>query len=204
MRLNDLPQEIYTRLEHYHALILKWQKRINLIAPSTVDQIWDRHFADSLGYCELIPKSCETIVDIGSGGGFPALVLALVKPDIQFSLVESDERKAIFLQTVSRETKLNNVTIYNDRAENILPQLESQDLIIARACASLVNLLEFQMMALRKNSHIKGVFAKGNNYSSELDAAKAQYNFNYNVAENTQNKGSYLVEVSNLRKMDCV
>ena len=123
-------------LKHYYGLLLKWQKTINLVSPSTLDDAWNRHFEDSIQVVSYIPENMKILCDIGSGAGFPGLVIAIERPDIQVHLVESDSRKCAFMRTVSRETNLSNVTIHNDRIENVIGDIDA-DYVSARALASL-------------------------------------------------------------------
>lgn len=92
------------RLVGYADLLLKWNPVINLVAPSTLTDLWKRHFLDSAQLAPLLPQKGD-IIDLGSGGGFPALVLAILRPELTFTLVESDQRKAAFLREVTRVTK---------------------------------------------------------------------------------------------------
>ena len=104
------------RLRLYVDLLKKWQKTINLVGKNTLEDAWDRHILDSAQLSAHIPQHA-TLLDIGSGAGFPGLVLAILRPDISVTLVESDTRKCVFMQTVARETHCGNVTVLNDRVE---------------------------------------------------------------------------------------
>jgi 16S rRNA (guanine527-N7)-methyltransferase len=128
-------------LNRYHDILMKWQSSINLIAPSTTDKIWQRHFADSAQLLAHLNVSRESILtDMGSGAGFPGLILAVLSP-AKIHLIESDQRKATFLRQVVRELSLERVTIHADRIEKISPI--SGDIVTARALADLDQLVEW-------------------------------------------------------------
>jgi 16S rRNA (guanine527-N7)-methyltransferase len=135
----DVSRETISRLQAYHDLLVKWQKAINIVSPKTLDEVWSRHFADSAQLAERIPQNAK-VADLGSGGGFPGLVLAIMRPDLEIHLVESDLRKSEFLKNVSRETK-SAARVHNDRVENILESI-GPGIITARAFAPLVEILE--------------------------------------------------------------
>ena len=138
----NVSRETTARLETYAALLTKWNPAINLVAKSTLPDLWTRHIADSAQLFDLCPPDARTWVDLGSGGGFPGMVVAILaieaKSDLQVTLVESDQRKATFLRTVARETGAP-VTIHSQRAESLPPQ--GADVLSARAFAPLPRLL---------------------------------------------------------------
>ena len=130
-------RETLDRLTHYAGRLRHWQSRLNLVGPRTLDTLWWRHFLDSAQLYPLIPKGARTLVDLGSGAGFPGLVLAVMGvPEVH--LIESDQRKAVFLREVSRETA-PTVTIHATRIESA-PMLVA-DCVTARALAPLDRLL---------------------------------------------------------------
>jgi 16S rRNA (guanine527-N7)-methyltransferase len=166
-------RESFEQLKHYHALLVKWQRAINLVSPKTLEQAWQRHFVDSAQVAAYIPAGVRRVVDLGSGAGFPALVLAIMRPDIEWHLIESDERKAQFLRTVSRETNAP-VDVHNARVEAVLGGLRP-DLISARAFAPLVNILNYARNADVLNVPL--LLMKGRGYAEEVEAARARYHF---------------------------
>lgn len=167
--------ETIERLEQYLAILNKWQKTINLVSPATLPEAWERHFADSAQIAPLLPDGSFTLYDLGSGAGFPGLVLAIMRPDIKVHLVESDERKAAFLQTVSRETKAG-VTVHNCRIE-ALPPATAPDVVTARALAALPQLLAWALPWAAVNPALTMILPKGKSADEELAAARAHYNF---------------------------
>ncbi|WP_348534818.1 16S rRNA (guanine(527)-N(7))-methyltransferase RsmG [Hyphomicrobium sp. D-2] len=104
-RLFDVSRETIDKLLTYEALLRQWQRTINLVAPSTLDQVWSRHFADSAQLFRFAPENATNWLDLGSGAGFPGMVLAIMlakRPGAQVTMVESDTRKAAFLREVGR------------------------------------------------------------------------------------------------------
>jgi len=136
----DLPNDTWDRLDQHAEALLKWQRAINLVAPSTLSDIWGRHVLDSLQVLSLIPDDARSLVDLGSGAGFPGLTLAIGRPDLVVRLVESDARKSAFLGEVARRAA-PNVTIINKRIEAAVA--EPADVVTARALAPLPKLLEW-------------------------------------------------------------
>ncbi|MEM8587045.1 MAG: 16S rRNA (guanine(527)-N(7))-methyltransferase RsmG [Pseudomonadota bacterium] len=146
----------------YAALLTKWQKAINLVGSRTIADVWRRHMLDSAQLFPLLPKDTKTLVDLGSGAGFPGLVLAMMGvPDVH--LVESDHRKAAFLTHVSRETN-TDVTVHAKRIET-MPSLVA-DVVTARALAPLPKLLDLAERFVGPDSAC--LFLKGQDVDSEL------------------------------------
>lgn len=163
--LTGVSRETLERLEIYADLLRKWQPRINLVGPSTVPDLWRRHMLDSAQLRPLIPKSAERLVDMGSGAGFPGLVLAIMGvPEVH--LIESDARKGAFLREVSRETE-TPVTLHSMRIESV-PPLDA-DVVTARALAPLVKLLTMARSLLAPEGVC--LFPKGQDVAKELTLA---------------------------------
>ena len=137
-KLLNVSRETLCQFEAYLKLLEKWQRRINLVANSTMADVWERHILDSAQLFRFCPPNTKKILDVGSGAGFPGLVLAIMG-DAQVDLVESDQRKAIFLSTVVRSLGLP-AKIYNQRIET-LPNL-APDVITARALAPVPKLMK--------------------------------------------------------------
>jgi 16S rRNA (guanine527-N7)-methyltransferase len=193
-RLSLLAPELKSRLEIYAGLIEKWQAKINLIGPSTLADLWTRHFEDSYQLAELGGIWTEW-VDLGSGGGFPGLVIALTKGSAgRVHLVESDKRKVAFLREVSRETG-TDVEIHVGRIESVLPKLCDQikfDVISARALAPMPLLVEYARPALEKGA--LGLFLKGRGLSAELTELPPNNSLDIQiVASRTEPGGSIVV-----------
>lgn len=171
-RLN-VSRESLPRLERYVALLLQWQRRINLIGPSTVDQVWQRHILDALQLVPLLPPGTRTIADLGSGAGTPGLVLAIAT-GLEVHLYESNGKKAAFLREAARHCEANAI-IHQVRIETIGadPGLAKVDVVTARALAPLARLLDYAWPFLRGGA--PGLFHKGQDVDAELTEASKSW-----------------------------
>lgn len=167
----DVPRGTLDRLTAYEALLRKWTPRINLVAKSTLDDLWTRHFRDSAQLAALAGPA-ETWADLGSGGGFPGLVVAMLRPDTHVTLVESDQRKATFLRAVARETD-TPATVIAKRIEDVDP-LATQ-VLSARALAPLPALLTFAERHLAPGGI--ALFPKGATWRDEVAKALESWRF---------------------------
>ena len=161
----DVSRETLDRLSIYAERLIKWNSAINLVAKPTLNNLWTRHFLDSAQLLGHVPSGARTWVDIGSGAGFPGLVVAIMRPDIEMTLVESDRRKSVFLTEAARATG-TPVSVRCDRAENV--ELQA-DVISARALAPLPDLLALSRPLLAP--HGTALFLKGENVENELTDA---------------------------------
>lgn len=187
----DVSRETLEKLQAYHQLLLKWQSSINLIAPSTIESAWERHFLDSIQLLKYIPARAESVADLGSGGGFPGLVLAAMRPDLSFLLVESDAKKCEFLKTVSRETGIVNVKIFNERIEDVGKRARV-DLITARALAPLYKLMDH----MESFGAAEGLFLKGKGYMEEVEKAKKSYEFDHEAFASVTPGDGFVLKVT--------
>ena len=165
-------RESMARLEILVHVLLAWQERINLIAPSTIDDVWMRHVVDSAQLLPLIHKNTSAIADLGSGAGFPALVLAAIQP-AQVHMFESNAKKVAFLHEALRQMKVE-AFVHRDRLEtNSAPKpLPSVQLVTARAFAPLPLLLGYAQPFFESGA--TALFHKGQDVDAELaEAAKA-------------------------------
>ena len=162
----SVSRETLERLQAFVDLLKTWNTRINLISPRDVPNVWARHVGDSLQLTQLIPEVTQTACDLGSGGGFPGLVLAIAT-GLTFTLIEADARKATFLREAARLTTAP-ITVVNRRIE--ATRLPPVDLITARALAPLTKLLELGFPLLRPGGTM--LFLKG--ASAESEVADAQ------------------------------
>lgn len=197
----QLSADLQEKLDIYEALVRKWQPKINLISSATLPDLWNRHFKDALGLVQHIPKNASACVDLGSGGGFPGLVLAMALPEKRFFLIESDMRKCIFLETVSRETGLKNVTIVNQRIENALETIENIDVISARALASMDKLFNFIAPVFSDRPTCVALFPKGENYRAEVEAAQESFDFFVDVLPSPTSEDAAILRVTGLRPL---
>lgn len=163
------------RLEAYEALLRKWNSRINLVSSGTLSAFRTRHLEDSAQILEYIEAGRKTWADIGSGGGLPGLVLAILSQDRDMSimLVESDHRKAAFLRNAIRELEIKNASVLSERVENLTPlNVENMS---ARALAPLDVLLGYASRHLRTDG--TAWFLKGRTWRDEYATAKEKWQF---------------------------
>lgn len=201
-KVNSVSRETGQRLTKLHDLLVRWQSLINLIAPSTLDQIWQRHILDSVQFYQQI-GNMERVVDIGSGAGFPGLVIAILfaeKRRGSIQLVESNGKKCAFMKAVIRDTGLREtgveVIVHNARIEDALPSLEQPDVITARALASLDDLLRLTQCHLQQGA--VGLFAKGREHLSEIAAARENWQFDCEKSDSILQDGSVILKISEL------
>lgn len=194
-------RETIDRLRTYEGLLRAWQKVINLVSPTTLDEIWHRHFADSAQLLAFAPQGGKNWLDLGSGGGFPGLVLAILlaekNSDARMTLVESDTRKAAFLGEVARKTGLA-VEIRGERIEKSATQAKSQikDVITARALAPLPKLLGLVQPFFSPQT--VALFPKGRDAEAEVSEAERQFAFDYTLAPSLTDAQARIVIVRNL------
>jgi 16S rRNA (guanine527-N7)-methyltransferase len=189
-------RSITAELEIYESLLRRWQGTVNLVAAPTLDEIWVRHFADSAQILDLFPELSRW-ADLGSGAGFPGMVLALCLKDregAEVHLIESDQRKAAFLRAVSRETSAP-ATVHVGRIENELPPLLGQiDGVTSRAVAPLPQLLTWSHDHLLKNGVC--VFLKGEEWRNELTASQSMSSLHMRAIPSRTHPNARLIAVS--------
>jgi 16S rRNA (guanine527-N7)-methyltransferase len=159
------------RLRQFEALVQAWSPRINLVSRRDLPQLWARHIEDSLALIPLIPAGTERAIDLGSGAGFPGLVLALTT-GIAFTLIESDQRKAAFLRDAARQLGAP-VSVLNTRIETA--KTVPAPLVTARALAPLDRLLALAVPHLAPEGVC--LFPKGREYEAEVKAAERLWRF---------------------------
>ena len=160
--LLNVSRETIEKFQAYLTLLEKWQRRINLVSNSTLAEAWQRHILDSGQLAAHYPPQTKHILDVGSGAGFPGLVLAIMG-GVTVDLVESDQRKAVFLSTVIRELGLP-AKVHNQRIET-MPNLRP-DVITARALASVPKLLN--LIGTQLHPDCACLFLKGASVKDEL------------------------------------
>ena len=199
----NVSRETLEELEEYKESLLLWNRKINLISEKSSKNIWGRHFLDSAQIFKYLKASDRNILDMGSGGGLPGLVLGLVAkkkyPNLKVTLVESDRRKCVFLKEVVRAHKLNSVVL-SERVE-LLPA-QTSDVVTARAMAPLKTLLDYANPHLSDNGIC--VFLKGVNYKKEIDEALAFWRFNISVDTSITNVGSAVLKITDLEQKNGV
>ena len=194
----NVSRETRSCLEAFIALIERWNPVINLIAKSSVSNAWHRHLEDS---AQIIPlaKLGTHWIDIGSGGGFPGIVVAIIlkeiAPETQVVLVESDVRKATFLRQASVMLGLS-CKIHNARVESLdLPRAAT---VSARALAPLPKLLQFTERLVEEGGVC--LLMKGQSYQEELDAARQLWSFDCDVIKSLTNANAAILEVRNIQR----
>lgn len=192
-------RETYERLDAYATLLLTWNKTINLIARRDEANIWQRHIIDSLQLTPYIPPNVSHAIDLGSGGGLPALPLAIAT-GLPFTLVESDQRKCAFLREAARLTAAP-ITVMCARIEHA--ELPKTHLITTRALAALPNLLPLASPLLAKDGILLAL--KGRNVDIEIAAAQQNWRLKLTRAPSlTDPAASILIisEVSRVRSIE--
>lgn len=198
-KFGDVSRETLDRLQTYVDLVLKWQPAQNLIAPSTIPDIWTRHVADSLQTQWSYPEA-KVWVDIGSGGGFPGVVTAILladEPDAHVHMIESNQRKAAFLRTALRETGSRG-TVHAGRIESVAEgwTYGPVDAVSARALASLKLLFDLAEPFTARGA--KAVFHKGQDFRRELDEVSDSWQFDLVEKESVVDPLSRLLLFSNI------
>ena len=163
-------RETCARFARYEAELRRWQRRINLVGPSTLGDVWRRHFADSAQLAAHLRPGARRLVDLGSGAGFPGLALKLLRPDLAVHLIEADARKAAFLRATAALLSVE-VAVTAARIEEIAagPARPPADVVTARAVAPLPDLLELAAGWTVDNPQF--LFLKGQNVEYELISA---------------------------------
>ena len=199
-RFTQVSRETITSLKIYENLLIQANKRLNLIGHSTVNQIWTRHFLDSSQVIDFVDKNDEAMADIGSGAGFPGLIIAILAKDrqipLKIRLIEKSPKKVKFLKDVITKLKLD-VKVSN---ENILEQDNelNEDLIISRAFKPLKIILEL----IHKNAkNWKKIFIfLGKTGQNELLRVSKNWDIEYKQRMIVSNSDSIIIEINNLEK----
>jgi 16S rRNA (guanine527-N7)-methyltransferase len=182
-------QETLARLKAYAGLLEDWNARHNLVARSTLPDLWRRHFWDSAQPVPLIPEGARTLADLGSGAGFPGLVLAAMRPGLAVTLYEATAKKCAFLRAAAERMEVT-VTVAQARIEDLPAQ--PYDVVTARALAPLSRLLEYAWPLTATNSVC--LFLKGQNLGSELTEAHKSWKMQAShVPSQTDPSGAILV-----------
>jgi 16S rRNA (guanine527-N7)-methyltransferase len=188
------------RLQIFVGLLAKWNAAINLVSPASLAEVWTRHVADSAQVLDVASIRRARWLDMGSGAGFPGIVIALITADtpnpVEMTLVESDRRKAAFLSTVSRETGVPMI-IQAARIEAVAPQ--NADTVSARALAPLVRLCSFAERHLAP--HGAALFLKGGHYDAEIAEARRTWSFALDVRRSSTDPAGVVLIMKDLRRV---
>ena len=200
LALTPVSRETEARLDRYVALLLEWQAKTNLVAPSTLPNIWTRHISDSLQLLSLAP-SAKTWVDLGSGGGFPGVVLACALadvPDATVHLVERIAKKAAFLREAIRVTGSPG-TVHPADIGDIVDRLAgSVDCVTARAVAPLHQLIGFAEPLVRQGA--KALFLKGQDVEAELTEATKYWKIEPRLHSSRTGGHGWIVELDRIER----
>jgi 16S rRNA (guanine527-N7)-methyltransferase len=195
----DVSRETVEMLKSYEQLVRKWNPTINLASKQSMAELWNRHIVDSAQIFPHIPDASRLCLDVGSGGGFPGIVLATISKglsqDRQFILVESDQRKATFLRQVIRSLNLS-AEVRSDRIESL--NKIGADFLTARALAPLSKLLAFAQQHL----NLQGVciFPKGENHLEEIKDAQKLFSFELQSIQSLTDPKSAILKIHGIEK----
>ena len=195
--LQNVSRETMVRLKIYQELLEMWQKKVNLISSATQEVVWERHFEDSLQLLSYLPQKEASLIDLGSGAGFPGLVLALARPEtLKVTLIESDFKKALFLENVSRETKCE-VTILRTRIESLREKIKG-DIITSRGLAPLPQLLRYAHPFVKKDSIC--LFLKGKNVHKEIQDSQKMWEFKLEIFPSITDSEGKILKITDLQR----
>lgn len=198
--LSNVSRETSDRLAAYAALVRKWNPAINLVSRNSLDALEERHIRDSAQIFTLAPQGVGHWIDLGSGGGFPGLVVAILgaefEPGMKVTLVESDMRKAAFLATVARELGLSAIVI-PDRIEKV--PAAGADALSARALAPLTALLGFAERHLATGG--TALFPKGATHEAEIAEARATWSFDVETLASVTDPAAAVLRVRGISRV---
>lgn len=194
---NNVSRETIEKLAWFVGELEKWTKKVNLVAPGSLRDIWDRHILDSAQLISFLRDDDKKIVDLGSGGGLPVIPLAILDRDSKcgrsFVSIESDKRKAAFQAHVVRSLSLN-VEVRAERIEEVEPQ--NADVALSRALANLSKLVGLSQRHLKTNGRM--IFLKGKNAVSEVDAALEIWRFSHQRCASLSSDEAAILTLTNV------
>ena len=196
----DVSRETLVKLDNLLALVEKWNPAINMVAPGSLADAWQRHVLDSAQVFQFIPPLTRKVADFGSGAGFLGLVLAIMAqaalPNLRMTLVESDKRKAVFLNQAAQQLGLS-ATVLTDRAEVLAPL--GADVVTARALAPLATLCGIAVRHLGAGG--VAVFPKGGQAAKELEEAAAHWNFQVDEAQSKTDPAGRILTLKSIQNV---
>jgi len=188
-----ISRETFQALELYEAMLREWNQKFNLIGNSTLPEIWTRHFLDSAQIMSYIPEETQSLADMGSGAGFPGIVLSILGvPEVH--LIESVGKKAVFLYEIVKALDLN-VAVHQGRVEDM--HNFKADIITARALKPLPELIKLANPLMHKGSF--GIFLKGKNVLEELTESAQSWTFDFAKSPSISDPSGSVLIIKNLR-----
>jgi 16S rRNA (guanine527-N7)-methyltransferase len=192
---------VMDRLRAHVTVLGQWRQKMNLVSAKSFDDVWRRHVLDSAQLAALIPPGAENVVDMGSGAGFPGLVLAAVVP-ARVTLIESNGRKCVFLRRAALEMGVG-AEIVRGRIEDVAgPKAFPADIITARALAPLERLLALAGPLLRGGGRGPGfsLFAKGKTWQEELTLARKHWKLSVTPIPSLSDSAGMILKVENFER----
>ncbi len=195
----NVSRESFAKLQILAKLLLEWQKHFNLIAPATIPNLWERHILDSLQLLPLLPPGLKAIADLGSGAGFPGLVLAATQ-SATVHMYEANGKKAAFLNEALRQMQCAGL-VHRERLEPLrAPQnMPPVQLITARAVAPLTHLLAMAAPFMTKGA--TALFHKGQDVDTELEEAANSWRMVYHKIASQTDSLSVILEVKEIARV---
>ena len=199
-RLTKVSRETITSLKIYENILIECNKSLNLVGKSTINQIWTRHFMDSAQVIDFIDKNSKTILDLGSGAGFPGLIIAILAKDrkipFQITLLEKSKKKSEFLKRIISKLKLK----VNVLSENVFDKKikMKNDVFLSRAFKPLVKTLE--LIHNQANNWNKILIYQGKTGDEELLLASKSWNIKYKQWSSVTSRDSKILEINELKK----
>lgn len=195
----SVSRETFEHLKELEALVRRWSSAINLVSKSTLADLWDRHIVDSAQLFWMAQPAEGKWLDLGSGGGFPGLVIAILARDLPLTvtLVESDLRKATFLRQAAQALNLS-VTVRSERIESLPPQ--SANVLSARALAALSDLLGYAHRHMRSDG--LAILPKGARHAEEIDAARKLWSFDLDSRPSCSDPAAAILLIRNIHRAE--
>lgn len=195
----NVSRETLSALEAYEQLVRRWTPAINLVSKSTLLDFWDRHIVDSAQVFTHCLPNARLWVDLGSGGGFPGLVVAILarelRPTLRVVLVEADLRKATFLRQAVQELRLK-ADVRAERIESLRPA--AADVLSARALAPLSELLAYAEQHLLPDG--VAIFPKGSRFNEELAAARKSWDFEVEIQQSLSEPSAAILVIRKIKR----
>ena len=188
----NVSRETFARLERYAEMLVEWNQKFNLVSASTIPTMWSRHFMDSAQLMGFAPHEAKVFVDMGSGAGFPGLVLSILGAP-EMHLIESTGKKVNFLRAVIDELKLK-ATVHQKRIEDVRDI--KADIITARALGSLDEL--FRMAQNKLKTETICLFLKGRSVAEELTESQKKWKFVFDKSASISDPSGSVLVIKNL------